>query len=374
VTEYSVEVARRIDQIDPEEWDALCAGRSFVNHRWQRLREAVYARYDPYYLQLRRRGRLEGAVICVIARRFAFPDAVTNPLLRAICRRLVADSRPLKCGAFDSCQPALLTRPGWEEGRLSAQLLKAVRHLAEQKRSPAVSVVKLSPRDRAWPALRAAGYQAVTLPPNTCLEISWPTAAAYEASLPSRRRRELRRYRRRAQGAGVTLEALRLSSETEPTLRQLIGNVFQRHRAPDPFVPDFLSRASAVLGSDFGLLAARQGQHLIGCITLVRCSNELTVEWLGLDYNRTPNTHTYHCLLSESVSRAIEMGVRRIWLGDTVYELKRDLGATLENRYAAVVTQNGLLNRFLKSGLRLAGLPVAPPSALSPLHLAAVRK
>jgi predicted N-acyltransferase len=364
VTEYAVEVATRIDQIDPEEWDALCAGRSFVNHRWQRLREAVYARYRPYYLQLRRRGRLEGAVICVTARRFAFPDAVSNPFLRAICRRLAADSRPLRCGAFDSCQPALLTQRGCDADRLSAELLNGIRHLAEQEGCPAVSVVKLGPSDGAWPALRAAGYQAVTLGPNTCLEVSWPTAAAYETSLPSRKRRELRRYRRRAQEAGVTLDALRLSSETEPTLRQLIGNVFQRHRAPDPFVPDFLSRASAVLGADSGLLAARQGQDLIGCIALVRCGNELTLEWLGLDYNRTPNTQTYHCLLSESVRMGIEMEVRRIWLGDTVYELKRDLGATLEKRYAAVVMRRPLLNRFLASGLRLAGLPVAPPSAI----------
>ncbi len=53
---YTVEVAGRIDRVDPEEWDALCEGRSFVDHRWQRLREAVYATYEPYYLQLRRRG------------------------------------------------------------------------------------------------------------------------------------------------------------------------------------------------------------------------------------------------------------------------------------------------------------------------------
>lgn len=362
---YIVEVAGRIDRIDPSDWDALCEGRSFVDHRWQRLREAVYARYQPYYVQLRRRGRLEAAAVCTVARGFALPNSIPNPLLRAAWRRLLASSRPLRCGAFDSCQPALLTRPGCDVDHLSARLLEAIGHLAKQQRTPAVAVINLSPRDRAWRALRAGGYRAVRVRPNTYLDLLWPTFASYEAGLPSKKRRELRRYRRRAHEVGVTVDSLAPAAEAEPLLRRLVRDVFERHAAPDPHVPDLFSRARSVLGDDFSVLVARQGQRLIGCMALLRCADELTVEWLGLDYGRTRGTYTYHSLLIESVAKAIEMGVRRVWFGDTVYDLKRDVGASLEDRSAAVAIRNPVLNRFLGPGLALMGVRAPGPLAIA---------
>jgi predicted N-acyltransferase len=361
---YTVELATTIEQVDPAEWDSLCGGRSFVNHRWQRLREAVYARYDPTYLQLRRRGRLEAAVICLRPLRFMFPLSIPNPALRAVWGRLAAHWRPLRCGAFDSCQPALLTRLGCDPDPLAAALLEAVRELAAERQAPAISMVNLGPRDAAWPALQAAGYQAVRLRPNTYLDLPWSTVECYRRSLPRRKRKELERHRRRAWDQGVSWDTHQVSPETEPTLRKLVRNVFERHNAQDPHVPDLFTRVKGVLGDDFRLLVARQQEHPIGCMTLLRCGGELTVEWLGLDYSRSRNTHTYHCLLSESVAQAIEMGVRRVWFGDTVYELKRDVGATLENRYAAVALPNPRLNRMLGPALTLIGLPLARPSRL----------
>jgi hypothetical protein len=59
------------------------------------------------------------------------------------------------------------------------------------------------------------------------------------------------------------------------------------------------------------------------------------------------------------------MGVRRVWFGDTVYELKRDVGATLENRYAAVAVQDPALNRVLDLGLALLGIRTALQPAIS---------
>jgi hypothetical protein len=151
----------------------------------------------------------------------------------------------------------------------------------------------------------------------------------------------------------VSLQVAPLTSTIEPRLRELIGNVLRRHGVVDAYRPDLLTRAAVLLGDDFGLLVARRGGMPVGCAALLRSGSTLLPKWLGLDYQQTLGTYTYHALLTEVVARAFDLGVDRIMLGPTVPELKRDVGARLEDRSVAWRLRSPLLTRLVSR--RLAG-------------------
>jgi predicted N-acyltransferase len=352
---YTVEVVNRIDGVDAKEWDALCQARPTVSHRWLRLTEAAIADPQPRYLQLRQGGQLVAAAVCSLPRRARLPPWGPNGVSRALARRLPARFRPLRCEIPISFEAGLLTRRDCDASHLIPPLLKAIGCLARRERTLFIRAGYLSAEDESWPGLRAAGYHRVHVLPEAYLEISRPTIEAYQASLPSRKRRELRRYLRRAKEAGVSVETICPSPDNEPLLRELVHNVFSRHRQHDFYAPDLFSRAKAVLGDDFTLLEARRDGQVVACIALLRNKDVLLPRFMGLDYRRTIGTFTYHALLAESVSKAIELGVRSVRFGPTVYEIKRDLGALLHDRFTAIATGDRLLNTFLGVGLGLTG-------------------
>ncbi len=362
----SIEVASRIDRVDPEEWDGLCAGRPFSGHRWLRLGEEVMLDYEPRYLLLRREGRLEAGAVCAVQRHFHLSAYLTNRHLRAAVGGLLARFPLLRCGVPISFQPGLLVRPGVPFSLVSA-LLQGIWDLAAEERAPWIGLYDLGVDDGAWPALHAAGYHVVKLLPDACLELSQPSFEEHLARLSTKNRHELRRQRRRALEAGVKIDLFQLSPDNEARVRQLVSNVLYRHDQPDFYQPDLFSRALALLGDDMTLMAGWQGEHLVACGALLHDGDDLLLKWLGLDYSRTWNAHTYHLIMTELVAHAFQLGVRRVRCGPTAYEVKERMGAALEEHCLALAMRGRLFHELLGLFLTLAGkrivpgaLPVAP--------------
>ena len=76
--EWSFEIVTSIDRVTESDWNALCGGRAFVDHRWLRMVESVLANYEPRYVLLRRDGHLEGAAVCALDRRFSTQPSNTE--------------------------------------------------------------------------------------------------------------------------------------------------------------------------------------------------------------------------------------------------------------------------------------------------------
>jgi predicted N-acyltransferase len=351
----TVGVLDRTDRLDQAEWDELCADRPLAGYRWLRLAEAVLIDFNPRYLQLRCNGRLEAAAVCVIQRQFHLSAYLPSRFLQAIAGRFLARFSSLSCEIPFSFSPGLLVRPGCDPDRLIPPLLEAMEDLAARERAFFVKLSNLSSHDAARLVRYRPGYHVVSMLADTYLPISWPTFEDYQASRPAKKRRELRRVCRRAQEAGMAVEPHRLSPETEPRLRELVRNLIQRHDQKDWYVPDFFSRTRDVLGEDFSLLVARREGEIVACVALLRSKDELFPKWLGMSYEHTENTYTYHLFMAEIVARAIEMGVRRLWTGPTTYEVKKLLGTVFEARCLVLAARNRLFHRPIGWGLALWG-------------------
>jgi predicted N-acyltransferase len=218
--------------------------------------------------------------------------------------------------------------------------------------------------DPSWAALDIRGYQRLSMPAETSLEIRWPSFHDYLAQLPSRKRKQIVRMQRRAQQEGILVERLQPSTTTAPRLAYLVDDVLNRHGERERYVPDLFLKAGAILGDDLVLLVAWQEDRIIGCAALLRSGAEITAKWLGLDYSRTRDTGTYHRLLLECVARAIDLGARRLRTGATAYETKQHFGVLAAERYGALTMTNRALNRAAGLALRItddraAALPAA---------------
>ena len=336
MADLTVQVLESIEQTAPAEWDELCGPRAFADHRWLRFTEQILIGHRPRYLLVRRRKRLEAAVVCSIEERFE------NRVLQRHAGWLLRRFPCVRCAVPVSYQPGILTRPDADEARPIPAVLDAVRQLAVRERALFTTVGHLSPDTVTWSALTAAGCRPLSRWMGTTLPIAWSSFGEYLASQPKSHRRAITRTRRGAERDGIVVCHRPWVVADAPVLWQLIQNVLQRHGALETYAADLLPCAAAIFGDDLHLLVAEQSGEAIGCVVMVRSQNDLLAKWIGLDYGRTWDTDTYRLLLAETVALAIELGVERLWLGATALETKRQFGVTVEERLIAVVVPDPL--------------------------------
>src|SRR4051794_26324976 len=160
---HTVEVHTTINDIDPAEWDSLCAGRTFVQHRWLRLAETVAADHHPRYLLVRREGRLVAAATGTLERH------LQNATLQARLGWVVRRSPFLLVGVPITASDGLLVADQTDLG----MLLRCVLSFVRRQRYPFCIVDHLP---AAHPALAAQrGYQPLAWLPETRLDLTWAT-------------------------------------------------------------------------------------------------------------------------------------------------------------------------------------------------------
>ena len=154
------------------------------------------------------------------------------------------------------------------------------------------------------------------------------SVASFKASISSSRaRKEFGRQWRRANEAGLHLDALR-GAEMIPALpafTRLADAAAARHGVA-LYGLDVFRAVAEVPGAV--LLAAKHGRKLAGGFLCLRHGSTLYLWAAGLDYATLPELHTYAWLLAESVSYAAATGAAVVDAGRGNYLVKRRLGFT----------------------------------------------
>ena len=343
-----VAVRTRIADVDPMAWDACVAGHRFASHRWMRLTEDVATAFAPRYVLATRGTVLAGAAVCALDRLGNPAGYRRSPLVLRVARLLRCVLPTVACELPIPFLPGLVVaRDGacGEDERVVATLLQAIEALAAGAHAPSVRVAHVdADQQRLLDALGAAGFRPHAGLPNMCLDLAWPTVASWEAWLPHKKRSELRRVRRRAAEAGLVVGPGEPQDDGDPALRRMIRAVTLRHGPLDPWADDLLPRVRSRLGDDLVLLIARAGGRPVGCLALLRSQDEMLLKWPGLDHAAARDTFAYRSLLAAAVEQAIARDAKRLWLGPTAYELKRDLGATPAPRQVLVRERGRLLH------------------------------
>jgi len=339
MAKLNVQVFNSINEIEPEVWDRVVAGRGFQSHHWYQFGERAMSDCPPTYLiAWDKKIPVAGAALFKIyneplplpevARRFMASVFKRRPLL--VCRSPLADTSALLLPGEplrDVALPVLAeaAHEQFKQQRCSFLIFDYL--VTEQLRYP------------SWPA----GFEPVTISePGTFMPMEWETFEAYLEAGNKHDRQHYKRSLREAEKNGLVLTKHRAVSDIDKALK-LIRNVSIWHgSAPNPWVRGLLENFSMIDGT---WLEIHKAKKLVGCGAVIRDNRFQLAVALGLE-DDVPGG--YFLLLYTALQEAFEHKARLVRFGSGAYDVKRRLGFHLEDTNHAMIAMAGLTSRVMK--------------------------
>ena len=339
MAKLDVQFFSSINEIEPDIWNRVVAGRGFQSHSWYQFGERAMTDSPVTYMVAWHKDTTvasaalfkvynEPLPLPEVARRFMESVFKRRPLL--ICRSPLADTSALLLPGAPLRDEALATlakaaQDEFKKQRCSFLVFDFL--LTEQLRYP------------AWPA----GFEPITVSePGTYMPLEWESFEAYLESGNKHDRQHYKRSLREAEKSGLVLSKHRSISDIDSALK-LIRNVSIWHgSAPNPWTRGLLENFSMVDGT---WLEIRKDDQLVGCGAVVRDNKFQLATALGLE-DDVPGG--YFLLLYTALQEAFAHKVRLVRFGSGAYDVKRRLGFHLEDTNHAMVTMAGIMSRAAK--------------------------
>lgn len=339
MAKINVQVFNSINEIDPQVWNRIVAGRGFQSHSWYKFGEHAMADCPPTYL-IASVGNtpVAGAALFrvyneplplpEVARRFMASVFKHRPLL--VCRSPLAETSALLLPGEPLRDEILtiLADAAHEQFRQQhCSFLVFDYLLTEQLRYP------------TWPA----GFEPITISePGTYMPMEWENFDAYLEAGNKHDRQHYKRSLREAEKNGLVLSKHRVIADVDRALK-LIRNVSIWHgSAPNPWMRGLLENFSMIDGT---WLEIHKEGELVGCGAVVRDNKFQMATALGLE-DDVPGG--YFLLLYTALQEAFEHKIRLVRFGTGAYDVKRRLGFHLEDTNHAMVSMAGITKQLAK--------------------------
>ena len=210
--------------------------------------------------------------------------------------------------------------------------------------------------DRAT-SLSKFGYRAVETEPDMVLHLNtdWQSFEDYLGSLTKKYRKSARTAVKSVQTAGITVEP---TTSVDDRLSQQVYRLYQAVRSKasvriGEVSPDFFARLATELGGDFAMIVARQGDKVVGFVTVIRDGSTAIGYYIGIDYEANADAPIYHRLLFAVIEQAIRWRCERISFGRTALDAKARLGCVPEPMFVWIRHRVPVLNVFVRQLLRV---------------------
>ena len=337
MSSIKIQTVNSIQDISPEAWDQLAAGRGFQSHRWYSFGEQVMQDSPPTYLvawdgdtpvagMALFKIKNEPLPLPKVARQFMSSVLQRRPLL--ICRSPLADTSALLLPGEplrDDVLPLLASAAQDEFKKQRCSFLVFDFLLTEQ--------LKYS----SWPS----GYEPITVSePGTYMPLEWESFEAYLDTGNKKDRQHYKRTLKETSENGIVLSKHTTVPDVETAL-QLIKNVSIWHgSAPNPWTRKLLENFSKLEDSTW--LELRKEGQLVGCGAILRDNKFQLTSSLGLE-DDVPGG--YFLLLYAALQDAFEHNVRLVRFGSGAYDVKRRLGLRLEDTNHAMISMAGIMAR-----------------------------
>lgn len=336
MNKLSVKTYKSIQEIDPDVWNQVAAGRGFQSHQWYTFGEKAMADCPPTYL-IAWNGdtpiastalfkiRNEPLPLPKVARQFMSSILKRKPLL--VCRSPLADTSALILPGEPMRDEVLqlLTKAALDEfkkQRCSFLIFDYL--LTEQMSYP------------SWPP----GLERITISePGTYMPIIWESFEEYLEAGNKKDRQHYKRSLKQAEESGLVLSKHKTVSDIETSLK-LIKNVSIWHGSePSPWTRGLFENFSMIDGT---WLEIHKDGKLVGCGAVVRDNRFQLATSLGLE-DDVPGG--YFLLLYAALQDAFEHNVQLVRFGSGAYDVKRRLGFHLEDTNHAIVSISGITTR-----------------------------
>jgi predicted N-acyltransferase len=332
MADFSVKVASTIHNIDTAMWDRLSAGRPFQSHRWYAFGEHVMSDCHPAYLLIQEGNELIARACLWLVRNEPLPPKLFAPL-----RKLV--SALLKRWPLLICRSPMANTSGIilpEDSRRSATLFAlveaALKHAKQQSASFVLFDYLCENEIQDWPS----NVSVLSIfGPGTAMENRWNSLDEYLKSRNKKDRQHYKRSLREADKLGIRVTPHQNVPDIDAALT-LIRNVEHRHdNVQNPWTRSLLENIASIGGT---WLEAKIGERIVGGGVLLEDNRAQMTTAIGLT-EKIP--YAYFLLVYASLEIAFKRQVRLLRWGSGAYEVKQQLGFTLEgNNHTAVAGVN----------------------------------
>ncbi len=210
-----------------------------------------------------------------------------------------------------------------------------------------VIIGAFEPQDRpSEPCLIDLGYQFVACLPVATLDIAWDTPTDYLSSMKSYFRSKLQRHARINEANGIRCELRDQFDHLAEVLWQQ-WHVVHEHATEysgETLTPAFYRDFSIKFGTRSKVLLVYSNDSLVGHALLLLDGD--TLRWRNFGRTKAENDSLYIYVCQKVVETAIHLGVNRLDMGVTTYEVKRDFGASIIPRRIAIWVSWNIFNRY----------------------------
>lgn len=330
------EIFHSVAEIDPARWDQLSGGRPFTSHRWYRYGEVVMADSEPTYLVIYHHD--QPIARATFWRSPNEPIALSSAILRRGIQRIFDRWPLLMCySPLSSISGLILPDSPLRKAVQSTIDAMALSLLREKGCSFLLFAYLPKEQFSGWPE----NLLSTIVPgPGTFMQISWSDFEGWLQAGNKKDRQHYKRTLREAEKLNIVVHRHNHVDDVDEAL-SLIRSVEHRFgSAENPWARHMLEKLDMVDGT---FLAARIGDRLVGCGLVLDDNGAQMNATLGLAED-VP--YVYFMLVYESMKLAFERHISLLRMGSGAYDVKQQLGFSLEDNHSLLFTaSNPLLQK-----------------------------
>jgi len=332
---------RTIQNLDEKRWDSVNGNILTLTHRWLRLLETGWRRFEPRYMLLEND---QGAYASIIVN--AIETFKNRGVMEWIYRHFI-----LVFGTPCTTTSSIQTRPGVPLVSVMPEIVETMEKVSRKEKRPLMAVSNVNASElSAW---QQAGFLATRQMAMNILDLP-STYELYLAQLRPKDRAELRRIHKRGGELDVHFEIGSLAEDGEKIF-PLLKEVYSNHVVGDmPFSLKFFDGLEREFPQQTLVLKGFVGSKLSGAFLCIFDGSMLWWFVAGLDYETARPSYMYFLLIDEMVRWSIQHGIPRIFGGLTNDHEKQRHGFHAEELWFCYRASIRPLNQLLSMALPFA--------------------
>jgi len=324
-------VIRKIEEIDPYEWEKVFPKVLESYHFFKTLDECSLEQFSLYYILAYERKTIVGATACFMME-YSLDTSVKGPLRRVSnavkkLRPRIFSIKTLVCG-----MPIGQGRMGLagDADKVFRVILRRMEQIAKKEKA---AIIAFKDFDHSYAhlldPLQHEGFAKFDSLPTTELNVWFKDFEEYLHSLSAASRYDLRRKFRRVDGhVKFDLEVVdSLDDRTLHEVYRMYLDIVDRHDMGFELLPmDFFRKISRNMPKHTKFFLWKLDGKLAAFLFCL-ISDELLVDYyVGLDYSVAHKYHLYFVKFRDVLNWCIRHRIKRYEMGITGYEPKRRLG------------------------------------------------
>jgi len=324
--------------IDKNTWDSIMdSNDGMTSYDYlMAIEKSVISDYRYFYILVYdNEDELISAVPLFITEDFSLETPVTNIYVKAICtriRRLFPKFMKKKILFVGSCLSGcqINIKDNYDSEAVLKLILKEIDLLAETEGLKLVMFKDFSTNTNLMnDFMISQSYFKVYNLPSTYINLEVGSFDEYLNKISSKRRRNIR-YKMRKNEKDISYYVVEDYIEIIDELYTLYENTYQKSLVKfEKLNKDFFVNLKKNLGANAKVITAVFDGKIIGFVLFICADSSCTNLRIGLDYDYSNEYFVYFMLHYKNIEFAIQNDFHRLYLGQTSYKAKLEMGSEL---------------------------------------------